>query len=52
MERFKAIGFVPVGSEYKNLPPGACITVSESVIMMADKHTSETYCLFKREEQT
>jgi hypothetical protein len=36
MERFKAIGFVLVGSDYKNLPPGACITVSESVIIIKE----------------
>ena len=37
MDWFEAIGFVLVGSKYKNVPPEACITVSESVIIIADK---------------
>ena len=45
MDWFEAIGFVLVGSKYKNVLPVDCITASKCVIMMADKHTSETHCL-------
>jgi hypothetical protein len=47
---FEAIGFVLVSSKYKNLLPVDCITASKCVIMMADKHTSETHCLSLKEK--